>query len=87
MVDASFGSWAAGDSYLVYPTGNPSWRFLELRNGIVAAEKFWLLAKERDLEGKRLDLLQKCFDVKASVAGTLDVLAAREAVERIVNEP
>ena len=38
--DASFGSWRAGDTFLVYPDGDSSARFLELRNGIQAAEKF-----------------------------------------------
>ncbi len=37
--DASFGNWPAGDTFLVYPDGNPSVRFLELRNGISAALK------------------------------------------------
>jgi hypothetical protein len=33
--DISFGDWAGGDTFLVYPDGSPSLRFLELRNGIV----------------------------------------------------
>ncbi len=37
--DASFGNWPAGDTFLVYPDGSPSVRFLELRNGISAAVK------------------------------------------------
>ena len=37
--DASFGNWPAGDTFLVYPDGSPSVRFLELRNGISAALK------------------------------------------------
>ena len=37
--DASYGDWRAGDTFLCYPNGEPSWRFLQLRNGIIAAEK------------------------------------------------
>lgn len=44
--DASFGNWRAGDTFLAYPNGEPSIRFLELRNGIVAAEKLRILREE-----------------------------------------
>lgn len=37
--DASYGNWPAGDTFLVYPDGSPSVRFLELMNGIAEAEK------------------------------------------------
>ena len=37
--DASYGDWKSGDTFLCYPNGEPSWRFLQLRNGIIAAEK------------------------------------------------
>ncbi|MES1225926.1 MAG: glycoside hydrolase domain-containing protein, partial [Bacteroidota bacterium] len=37
--DARYGSWAAGDSYLVYPGGNSCIRFEKLREGIVDYEK------------------------------------------------
>ena len=37
--DASYGTWPAGDTFLVYPDGSPSVRFLELLNGIAEAEK------------------------------------------------
>ena len=43
--DASYGNWKAGDTFLCYPNGEPSWRFLKLRNGIIAAEKIWLTKK------------------------------------------
>ena len=41
--DAAFGNWPAGDTFLVYPDGSPSVRFLELVNGITEAVK-----KERE---------------------------------------
>lgn len=37
--DASFGNWPAGDTFLVYPDGSPSVRFLSLCNGIADALK------------------------------------------------
>lgn len=39
MRDARYGSWAAGDCYLVYPGGNSCIRFEKLREGIVDYEK------------------------------------------------
>ena len=44
--DASFGNWRAGDTFLCYPNGEPSWRFLQLRNGIIAAEKTRILGSK-----------------------------------------
>jgi len=43
MRDARYGSWPAGDSYLVYPGGNSCIRFEKLREGIVDYEKIWIL--------------------------------------------
>ncbi|HMG68341.1 MAG TPA: glycoside hydrolase domain-containing protein [Chitinophagaceae bacterium] len=47
--DARFGSWAAGDCFLVYPGANSSIRFEKLREGIVDNEKIRML-KERGLK-------------------------------------
>ena len=41
--DASFGDWTSGDTFLVYPGGEPSVRMLMLQNGLEAAEKVRLL--------------------------------------------
>ncbi|MDH7461223.1 DUF6067 family protein [Chitinophagaceae bacterium 26-R-25] len=41
--DARFGSWAAGDCYLVYPGGNSCIRYEKLREGIVDYEKIGIL--------------------------------------------
>jgi len=41
--DGRYGSWAAGDCYLVYPGGNSSIRFEKLREGIVDYEKIMIL--------------------------------------------
>jgi len=43
MRDARYGTWAAGDCYLVYPGGNSCIRFEKLREGIVDYEKIRIL--------------------------------------------
>jgi hypothetical protein len=56
--DARFGSWAAGDCFLVYPGGQSSIRFEKLREGIVDYEKLLLLTEKlkgsKDREVKKL---------------------------------
>ena len=44
--DATYWAWTAGDTFFCYPDGEPSWRFLELRNGIAAAEKVRILKEQ-----------------------------------------
>ena len=84
MQDATFGRWPAGDTYLVYPDGSPSWRFLELRNGIVAAEKLRIL-KEQGLFAEDIDKLSKLFKVKEATEGKSDFVKIREEVMDLVN--
>ena len=43
MRDARYGSWPAGDSYLVYPGGNSGIRFEKIREGIVDYEKIRII--------------------------------------------
>ena len=58
MRDARYGSWAAGDCYLVYPGGNSCIRFEKLREGIVDYEKMRIIrglaAKSTDASVKKL---------------------------------
>lgn len=82
--DASYGNWKAGDTFLVYPDGSPSLRFLELRRGIVAAEKIRLL-RAAGLYTAELDALAKKFDLKAAVEGKAPYDALRKDVLAIVN--
>ena len=79
----TYSRWTAGDVALVYPDGSPSWRFLELKNGIVAAEKFRILREQggRDVE---LDALAARFDVKKLLDGT-DYEKLCRAVQDVVN--
>ena len=83
MNDMTYFRWTAGDVALVYPNGSPSWRFLELRNGIVAAEKFRIL---REMGGRdaQLDALAAKFDLRKLLDGT-DYMALRGAVQETVN--
>ena len=82
--DATFGGWRAGDAFLCYPDGEPSWRFLELRNGIVAAEKTAIL-KRAGLFKEELDKLALRYKVGEAVAGKSDYVGIRNATLALVN--
>jgi hypothetical protein len=88
MRDASYTGlgpgWRAGDTYLVYPDGSPSLRFLELRNGIVAAEKLRLLG-ERGLYKDEIAALAAATDRGAALAGKTEYWAFKDKVQRLVN--
>ena len=89
MHDASYtgiggNGWKAGDTYLVYPDGSPSLRFLELRNGIVAAEKIRIL-KEQGLFADEIGALAAQFDRKAALAGKADFQKLRNKTLELVN--
>ena len=82
--DGSYGYWRSGDVYLCYPDGEPSWRFLQLRAGIAAAEKYHIL-KASGTEAERLTELDRMFDVKAAMGGKLDFRQIRVDAEAILN--
>ncbi len=84
--DASYGNWLAGDTFLCYPKGEPSWRFLELRNGIIAAEKVRLLKAANALDAKAFESLVDRYDVKAANDGTCDYVKLRSATLDFVNK-
>ena len=81
--DMTYSRWAAGDVALVYPDGSPSWRFLELRNGIVAAEKFRIL-REQGGHDAELDALAAKFDVGELIQGA-DYEGLKRAVDAVVD--
>jgi len=64
MRDARFGSWAAGDCYLVYPGGNSCIRFEKLREGIVDFEKIRILREKasRSTDKAVKDLMKQLDD-------------------------
>jgi hypothetical protein len=83
--DASYWVWAAGDTYLCYPNGEPSWRFLALRNGIVAGEKIRIL-KSLGLFEKEFEALNKLYDISKAVSGKADYAAIEAATMKLVNQ-
>jgi hypothetical protein len=84
MKDASYWGWRGGDTFLVYADGSPSWRFLELRNGIIAAEKIRIL-KEQGVLVDEIAKLAKRYDVKAAISNTCNFVEIRKATLNIVN--
>lgn len=64
LLDSRFITWAAGDTYFVYPGGRTSIRFEKLVEGIQAYEKIQILKKEFKEENnqKALGKLQKILD-------------------------
>ena len=83
--DASYWNWRAGDTFLCYPDGQPSWRFLELRNGIIAAEKVRVLREAGQLDAAAFAKLAKSYDVKAANDGMCKYVAVRKATLDFVN--
>ena len=83
--DATFGNWLAGDTFLCYPNGQPSWRFLDLRNGIAAAEKVRILKEAGALDAKAFADIVAKYDVKAANDGTCNYVKVREATLNFVN--
>ncbi len=82
--DATYGDWRAGDTFLCYPGGEPSWRFLELRNGIIAAEKVRLL-KAQGLDEKAFTAIAALYDVKKANDNACNFPAIREKTLGLVN--
>jgi len=85
MKDASFGPWAAGECFLVYSDGSPSMRFLELRNGIVAAEKVRLLGEAGALDKAAFAVLEKKYDFVEALSNRTDFAQIRKLTQRLVN--
>ena len=82
--DATYWNWRAGDTFLCYPGGEPSWRFLELRNGIIAAEKVRIL-KDAGLFKEELAKVASLYKVGEAVRNKSDVPASRKATLEIGN--
>lgn len=82
--DATYWNWRAGDTFLCYPNGEPSWRFLELRNGIIAAEKVRIL-KDAGLFKEELEKVATLYKTDEAMANKSDFPAIRKATLEIVN--
>ena len=85
--DASFKtkSWAAGDTFFIYPNGELSSRLVALRAGVVAAEKLRILKEEGKASADDIKRLAAPFGYKGAVANAFDFSAFRRAVEAFVN--
>ena len=84
--DASFWRWRSGDTFMCYPGGEPSWRFLELRNGIAAAEKVRILKAEGAIDDVAFGKVAAGYqDLRAAVGGKCDFMKARAATLSLVN--
>lgn len=83
IMDMSYNRWDSGDTALIYPDGSPSWRFLDLKNGIQQAEKFRIL-KEEGVRISELERLAKCFVLRDLLAGA-DYRKLRENVLKELN--
>ena len=86
-LDASFEDWAPGDTFLCYPDGEPSWRFLELRNGIVAAEKARILKEQGVLSTNDFAKVAALYDVKRAVENKCNFAEIRQKTQELVNRP
>ena len=82
--DMTYTRWGAGDIALVYPDGSPSWRFLDLKNGIQQAEKFNIL-KAQGVATDELKALAAKFELKTLLKGT-DYPGLRKAVIKALNK-
>lgn len=84
--DASFGPFRAGDTFLVYPDNQHSCRFLELRNGIQAAEKFRILKETASKEFRaEMDALSAEYDYFAARKEKADLKPLKEKTLELVN--
>ena len=83
MNDMTYNRWPSGDVALVYPDGSPSWRFLELKNGIQQAEKFRILF-DSGVRTKELEALAGKFVLKDLLAGA-DYVGLRRCVLDVLN--
>ena len=83
--DASFGTWKAGDTFLVYPDGSPSSRFLALRSGIVAAEKVRILKESADFDARKFADTAAWYKREEAIANMTKFGRVRTKMQEFVN--
>ena len=83
--DATYWAWAAGDTFFCYPDGEPSWRFLELRNGIATAEKVRIL-KEQGLFKEELAKVAALYKQAEASANKSNFVKIRQETLDVVNK-
>ena len=67
MKDATYSCWPSGDTFFVYPNGDPSWRYLNLLNGYQNSEKWRILEAEGGAAAAELERLGRRYDVKSAL--------------------
>lgn len=84
VADGSFRLWRGGDTFLTYPGDSPSYRFLEMRNGIAAAEKIRIL-RGKGLFSDEIAALVKRYDYKEALANRTDFMQLKDDTLKLVN--
>lgn len=78
--DSRYGTWAGGDTYLVYPGSRTSVRFERLREGIQDYEKFSIISEQLHAQQRTEDLARLNDVVALFSLDSLDSTSASEAV-------
>ena len=89
LQDSRFRTWAAGDTYMIYPEGRSSIRFERLIEGIQSNEKIRILKEEFEKEGNKsainkIDKILKTFDEFSlkEIPAAIVVTKAKEAINK-----
>lgn len=89
LQDSRFRTWAAGDTYMIYPEGRSSIRFERLIEGIQSYEKIRILKEEFEKEGNKsainkIDKILKTFDEFSlkEIPAAIVVTKAKEAINK-----
>ena len=68
MKDATYSCWPSGDTFFVYPNGDPTWRYLNLLNGYQNGEKWRILEAGGGAAAAELERLGRRYDMKSALA-------------------
>lgn len=82
LVDSRFYTWAAGDTYFVYPGARTSLRFERLISGVQAFEKVRILREEFTRTNNRSALKKIGKALEAFDETALNHIPASEVVSR-----
>ena len=89
LQDSRFRTWAAGDTYMIYPEGRSSIRFERLIEGIQSYEKIRILKEEFEKKGNKsainkIDKILKTFDEFSlkEIPAAIVVTNAKEAINK-----
>ena len=89
LQDSRFRTWAAGDTYMIYPEGRSSIRFERLIEGIQSYEKIRILKEEFEKKGNKsainkIDKILKTFDEFSlkEIPAAIVVTKAKDAINK-----